>query len=372
MTKFERLPLVALATACLSVAQPPLFSAEEKPPPEKIALLERIREMHLIWSKSAEEDFHDYDAIVPLNSLPYRMIAIQGGIFSAGSPPHETGRRQDEGPQIKVEVDSFWMGQCEITWEIYDSFLDSAFTASTRLKMQKSKDLPSTIDDTIFATTHPSEIITYKGQHKIGERGSYPAVNMTRYAASKFCEWLSFHTGRWYRLPTEMEWEYACRAGTSTAYHFGNDPQLLSQYDVYDPIGTRTGPEEVRSKKPNPWGLYDMHGNVVEWCVDQYAPTRYQEWLNAGQPARNPFVGATTLFYGSVRGGSWYDDADLCRSAVRSFSHPDWQGQYFPESIGKWWLSQADWLGFRILSPKAVPSAEEIFSLWKFDFQGEE
>ena len=103
----------------------------------------------------------------------------------------------------------------------------------------------------------------------------YPAICMTQLAAVKFCEWLSAMTGHFYRLPTEAEWEYACRAGSNEAYSFGNDTTDLDQYawyesnsnDKYQPVGT---------KKPNQWDLYDMHGNVAEWTLDQYLPTAYR------------------------------------------------------------------------------------------------
>ena len=131
---------------------------------------------------------------------------------------------------------------------------------------------------------------------------------MTHHAAMEYCRWLSAKTGKIYRLPTEAEWEYACRAGTTTAYSFGDDPDELDEYAWY--VDNAEQPQPVGKKKPNPWGLHDMHGNVAEWCLDHYVADIYSTLAKdplvdpAGRPARPqkeyPYV---------ARGGSWDDDA---------------------------------------------------------------
>jgi formylglycine-generating enzyme required for sulfatase activity len=195
----------------------------------------------------------------------------------------------------------------------------------------------------------------------------FPAICMTHHAANKFCEWLSFQTGHFYRLPTEAEWEYACRAGTTGPYSCPTTE--LEQFAVLDPKQIRVGYEKIGTKRPNPWGLHDMHGNVMEWCLDQYRRDAFSRW--EGDPVVDPITRPKTRYPRVVRGGSWYDPKEELRSARRIPSSPDWQTQdpELPKSL--WYLTDAHWLGFRIVRPLAVPSLDEMLFAWNNSFLDE-
>jgi len=179
---------------------------------------------------------------------------------------------------------------------------------------------------------------------------------MTQLAAKMYCKWLSAKTGRYYRLPTEAEWEYACRAGTKTAYSFGDDPAKLDEYAWYlDNSDDKY--HRVGRKKPNPWGLHDMHGNVAEWVLDQYVPDFYKQFV--GRTVKNPLSPGVQEYGRVVRGGSWDDEAPMLRSAARRYSVKDWKKQdpQIPQSV--WYLTDAWFVGFRVVRPLRVPTPEE-------------
>jgi formylglycine-generating enzyme required for sulfatase activity len=167
----------------------------------------------------------------------------------------------------------------------------------------------------------------------------------------EYCRWLSARTGKPYRLPTEAEWEYACRAGTKAAYSFGDDPAKLDEHAWFTD-NADSKPHPVGQKKPNPWGLFDMHGNVAEWCIDHYVKDQYQKVAAEKQLVINPAVlPSERRFAHVVRGGSWDDEAPLLRSAARRASHREWlrQDPQRPQSI--WWLTEAVFVGFRVVRP---------------------
>ncbi len=324
-------------------------------PADNLELTKVIRENILATStEKAEADMKDYTGTVPKTGEKYEMVAIKGGEFLMGSPEGEAGRAEDEGPQHQVKVSPFWMGKFEVTWDMYQPFM---ITGVARNKDGSPQNIPPDAApvDIVSSPTTPYVEMSFG----MGTDG-YPAVCMTEHAASKFCQWLSAQTGHYYRLPTEAEWEYACRAGTTGPFSCPEDQ--LADFAVLDPEGVRSGYEKVGTKKPNPWGLYDMHGNVMEWCIDQYLDKAYAG--REGKVTENPLAIPTTLYPRVARGGSWYDPAEELRSARRVASNESWKVQdpQLPKSI--WYHTDAPWLGFRIVRPLEVPEAGKMHELW--------
>lgn len=299
-----------------------------------------------------EAEMKPYTEVVPGTELKFDMVPIPSGKFLMGSPEGEKGHKADEGPQVEVAVDAFWMGKHEVTWDEYETW-------SFKLDIQRRKmkrEEPTFWDKLADAVARPTNPYTDMSFEMGKEKR--PAICMTQYAAQMYCKWLCAKTGRYYRLPTEAEWEYACRAGTKTAYSFGDDPADLDQYAWYFDNSNEKY-HKVGTKKPNPWGLYDMHGNVSEWVLDQHRSDTYKKWAESGQPVKNPYVVATTEFPRVVRGGSWDDDPEALRSAARRGSHKDWKMQdpQIPQSI--WYLTDASFVGFRVVRPLRMPTEEE-------------
>jgi len=286
-------------------------------------------------------------------SVTFEMLPIAGGEFLMGSPDSEALRCGDEGPQRRVCVESFWMGRCEVTWEEFNLWARVIPALNQQAGADGKEELRDRIANAITRPTKPYTDVTFQ----MGARGGYPAMGMTQLAARCYCKWLSAKTGRFYRLPTEAEWEYACRAGTTTAYSFGDDPDRLEDYGwFFDNANDRY--QRVGQKKPNPWGLYDMHGNVSEWVLDQYQADRYASWAATGV-VLNPLAVATKPFPLTARGGSWDDDPDRLRSSARTASDPKWQADdpRNPKSI--WFNTDPTCPGFRVVRPLRTPTAAE-------------
>jgi formylglycine-generating enzyme required for sulfatase activity len=292
-----------------------------------------------------EKDMKPYTETIPGTDVKFDMVPIPGGTYIRGSPPDEEGREDDEGPQHPVTVGPFWMGKMEVTWDEFDLFAQSTILKHDTDKLDLKKREEEAKADGVTRPTPPYTDMTFG----YGRKG-YPAICMTHHAAMEYCRWLSAKTGKTYRLPTEAEWEYACRAGSTTAYFFGNDTSKLGEYAWYVENADAT-PHPVGRKKPNPWGLYDIHGNVAEWCIDHYWKDAYKVY-DSTQPVLAPVILPTERRFPHVtRGGSWDDGAEELRSAARRPSHREWlrQDPQRPQSI--WWLTEAVFVGFRIVRP---------------------
>jgi len=231
-----------------------------------------------------------------VNSIGMRMIRIPAGEFVRGSLAEERGRKHDESPVVVKMTKAFWISQTEVTQAQYRAV---------------------------------------QGCDRSRFRGDLlPATDLTGHFAFDFCMSLSFMEQRTYRFPTETEWEYACRAGTTTPFHTGEEllpTQARFAADVAgadEPAAAGGGPRPVGSYPPNAWGLHDMHGNVAEWVDGPYHPT------NKAVLEYDDMRYFVASFDTPIRGGGWASPAIECRSARRDRAQP---------SVA------ADWIGFRVV-----------------------
>ena len=275
----------------------------------------------------------------------FDMVPIPGGTYLMGSPDNEKDRGDNEGPQHPVTVKPFWMAKCEITWDEYDIYWENRPKGPPQRPDISKK--PDKLPDAITSPTPPYDDPTFG----YGKKG-FPVIAVTNHAAMEYCRWLSAKTGKQYRLPTEAEWEWACRAGTTT-----DDLAKLDEHEWYEK-NSGDAPHPVGKKKPNPWGLHDIQGNVSEWCLDAYKKDFYST-LPKDKISIMPFNPPTEDRYPNVvRGGSWNDGPEKCRSAVRRASDKTWlkRDPQRPQSI--WWMTDADWVGFRVV--RAVEEDERL------------
>lgn len=300
-------------------------------------------------------DMKPYAEILEHTGVRLEMLPITGGTFLMGSPESEADRNDDEGPQREVEIGPFWMGKYEVTWDQYDAWGEEMDV----LRRKAFGIAPTVRDAEVDGITRPTEPYTDMS-FNMG-KGTKPAICMTQHAARTFCRWLSARTGRYYRLPSEAEWEYACRAGTRTAYSFGDDPDELDEYSWYEDNSDETY-HDVGQKKPNPWGLYDMHGNVAEWVLDEYNANFYAS--HAEGLVENPLSIPMQVYPRVVRGGGWDDSADMLRSAVREGSADEWSEQDPQEPRSIWYHTDALGVGFRVVRPFDEPSDEMKINKW--------
>jgi formylglycine-generating enzyme required for sulfatase activity len=239
------------------------------------------------------------------------------------------------------------MEKTETTWDEYDVF---AFSQDLLKKKPQNVDLAKEPENEKAADAVTRPTPPYTDETFGFGRERHPAINITHHAAMEYTRWLSAKTGKTYRLPTEAEWEYACRAGTQTAYYFGDDAKKLGDYAWYLD-NSNASPHEVAKKKPNAWGLYDMLGNVAEWCLDQYDKNFYKSF-KPDASALLPVLVPTEKKYPHVaRGGAWDEEPWRVRCGARLASDPDWSQQdpQRPQSI--WWHTDATFVGFRVVRP---------------------
>lgn len=273
-----------------------------------------------------------YDQKIPGSNLTFKMIAVPGGKFQIGSK--NVMADNDEAPQKEIELSPFWIEEHEVTfaeWDLY--FKDNSLPQS------------KTIDGVTRAT--PQYIDLTWG---MGRDASHPTNSMSQQAAMMYCKWLYSKTGFFYRLPTEAEWEYACKAGDTKA------PDLKTVLESGFAKDNSSGKFQlVKLKKPNAWGIYDMLGNLSEWTIDQYDPAYYQKIA-----AKDPMTTAGARYPKTSRGGSYLDDASQLRCSNRIASDAKWNQRDPQIPKSRWWLTDGMFIGFRVVRPSKQPSKEEI------------
>lgn len=251
----------------------------------------------------------DYAAI---NGI--EVVRIPKGTFMMGSPDGDTEAYDAEKPQHEVTLTrDFYMGKYEVTAAQYADFLNAAGVAKAEVGSIAKHAVDGYGEQNLFLVNQGGWTPQWNDATNRWEAdGNTPMTFVTWFGAKAYADWIGGS------LPTEAQWEYACRAGTTTAYSFGDDPASLGDYAWYlENTESINGPSPVGTKKPNPWGLYDMYGNVWEWCSDWYGSDYYSD-PSAGTDPTGPASGG----YRVLRGGSWYHNARYCRSAHRDAADP--------------------------------------------------
>ncbi|TWU59434.1 Serine/threonine-protein kinase pkn1 [Rubripirellula tenax] len=306
-----------------------------------------------------------YTSTIPGTDVTIEMVPVPGGKFLMGSPDDEADRGDDEGPQVDVIVDPMWVAKTETTWAQFKEFMRLYAIFKS---FEASGQRPVNDDNRVDAITAPTELYEPSYTFEYGEDPAQPAVTMTLYSAQQFTKWLSRVTGIQYRLPTEAEWEYAARAGSTTPYSWGDDEGAIDDYAWYFD-NADSGQMPVGTKKPNAFGLHDMHGNVAELTVNMHTET-YDEYKS-----QEPINATDVLKWGTesasgvvARGGSWESDAEQVRSAARIFSDDEaWKEEdpNFPRS--PWWFTSdpARGVGFRLFRGYTPIPADKVTNFYE-------
>ncbi len=293
MISSARTTLFATALALGGLLTTPSASAQDAAPATKLEAASQTEKETTYTTESGME-----------------LTRLLAGECWIGSSHDEPGHKDNEAPRHKATFSrDFFIGIHEVTQGQWMELMNTA---------------------------------PWSGKDFFKSGADYPASYVSHAEAVEFCRLLSEAEGRTFRLPSAAEWEYACRAGTETPFHYGDDAEALVEYDwFYDncrmPGRLERYPHKVGQKKPNPWGLYDMHGNVREWVIDWFG--QYDKG-NEVDPVVDQQGHAQ---FRTVRGGSWFAEAKECRSAVRD-------GQ--PES------KQIHFIGFRVVMEVPEPEAE--------------
>jgi len=298
----------------------------------------------------------DFTEYIPGTRISFEMVAIPGGTFHLGSLDDELYRDSDEGPVREVTISGLFMAKAEASWDEFLAFY--AETASPVRTQDKSPDLDDRDPDAISGPTPP-----YGNPGQGWGKGSRPAITMTHHAAEVYCEWLTKKTGKKYRLPTEAEWEYAARGGTSGPYFFegeqkkynegrffskifGVDTTAINSHIIYNANSSGiTGTADAIWE--NPFGLLNMLGNVSEFCQDWYDENAYAAYPETGITDPTGPAGGTEHV---IRGGSFRSMSPAVRCAARDQTRSVALLKTDPQiPKSEWWYSDCNHVGFRVV-----------------------
>ena len=283
------------------------------------------------------QDLKAYEQQVT-ETVQIKMLPVKAGSFTIGTPNSEDGRDEDEGPQKNISVSAFWMSEKEITFGQWDTFFKN-------IDVVQSKNISV---DAVSRPTAQYIDLTWG----MGRESTHPTNSMSHQAAIMYCKWLYEKTGVFFRLPTEAEWEYACRAGSSNTI-----PKSRLGEHAFFKDNSQSKFQKTGQLKPNAWGFYDMLGNLSEWTLDQYDATAY---TNLQESARDPLIKPASKYPKVVRGGSYLDPAKELRCGNRIASEAAWNKRDPQVPKSKWWLTDGMFVGFRVVRPALQPSPTEI------------
>lgn len=275
---------------------------------------------------------------IPGGKADFSLSYIPAGALPIQSP---------DGKTLNIQLDAFWIGTKEVT---YDEFIQFQYRKNDN-NSSNWKDGKYSAD----AITRPTpQYMDYTWG--MGTLDGVPAVAMTQQGALRFCYWLYQKTGQFYRLPTEAEWEYACKAGSSGSLPANVTETNLGDYAWYYDNSTEKY-HPTGKKKPNAWGLFDMLGNVSEWTSDNYIDDYFAQ--TSANP-NNPWYKPNAKHSRTVKGGSFDDNPEDCNCSKRIKSLPTWQKRDPQIPRSRWWNTDSSFLGFRVVRPVKQPTAAEI------------
>lgn len=287
----------------------------------------------LIPVLSMGQGFKTYDQKIGSSPVSFKMVPIPAGKFQIGSKSIMADN--DETPVQEIELTSFWMGEHEVTFAEWDLYFNDMSLPQSKIIDGVTRATPQYID------------LTWG----MGRDATHPTNSMSHQAAMMYCKWLYTKTGFFYRLPTEPEWEYACKSGSTSATM---EPEALKEYGYFKDNAEGKF-HHVMDKKPNTLGLYDMLGNLSEWTIDQYDPAYYSIMIH-----KDPITTPVTKYPRTVRGGSFQDNARQLRCSNRIPSDAKWNQRDPQIPKSRWWLTDGMFVGFRVVRPVLQPSKEEI------------